>query len=127
MISVYLLRQRIINFTLVGFLLATGLIMIGFSVYILISDANKELPVERFNALLLEECASHYRDLGFENVHSVSSQNEVRIIGYELDDGLYELAKLSLGMRACDGFTLKSFCAGESCGNKGVSMILERK
>ena len=127
MISVYLLRQRIINFTLVGFLLATGLIMIGFSVYILISDANKELPVERFNALLTDECANHYRDLGFAGVRSISGRNEVHINENTLDGGLYGLAKLSLGMRACEGFTLKSFCAGESCSNQGVSMVLERK
>lgn len=90
-----------------------ALSVIGLSVY-LFSNPGVEYEEKAVEKFAYEQCKKESVELGYAvTVHPKSKYLILKNVG--LEDWKEELAKSSIVIERCKGFTLREYCMGESC------------
>lgn len=123
MISNYLKRQRLINFSLVFFMVTVGLIMIVGSFIMFFKEPQKPVPYDALFSNVQESCIKSFRDLGHFGVRP-NADRGVSLFEPDLTYAPMVIATISAASASCYGYDISYFCAGTDCQRSGISIDL---
>ena len=109
------------NMALAAILFLSSVVLLGLAAWIAANPAPPiPLPQKPASKMTLDVCDSQLRALGYlttQNSGSITAREQV------ITDLQSQIARASVAILACKGFSLKQFCAGADC-KPGVSFTL---
>lgn len=122
MLSSYVRRQRLINGSIAGLMLAAGLFMMGYGTYTIVGDVTIEIQKETFDAGLIKSCENYIREAQL-TPRADRKTNTIEVTGYSLDDAKTRITKTSIAIQQCFGYEMKDFCMGEGCKDETGALL----
>ena len=105
-------QKRLFNLVLAGLLMATGIGMAGVGGYLILQPADIADQREGYADTLISQCAETAET---QNL-SAEVLGENVVVKSNRDDDPYALiARSSVVIAECEGFSLRRFCMGETC------------